>query len=469
MRLRSKLFLTISLLIVFILAFVALSLLTMERQFLTRETDKRQEAALENTVGIVREAHITWDPILMVNYLKLIAQAHPEIGWLCIVDTEGKIQAGLDMSLLGIERTQISPPEKVRLLSRTVSSNGVTLGSVEVGFDKDRMESYLQASLSKVRERITIIGLCALVLGFIGSFLLAQSLSGPIRVLSMVAGEIGKGELDTPVPTVNRRDELGDLSRSFQEMAGHLKELDRMKQDFVAGTTHELRSPLGIIESHANAVLSDLGEVKGIPENYRTDWTSSMTHIKNSSLRLNRFISDLLNMAKIERKRLDLNFQEVSFSKIIDEVLLSFAPKARERKIVLFKQVSQNLPLVSADPERIHQVLVNLTGNALKFTPAGGKITVGARVQQQGWIYITVTDTGPGISAEFRSRIFSKFEQAKGLSGREGERGTGLGLAICKGIVEGHGGKVGVESRAGQGSEFYFTIPIQRFLRGENK
>jgi len=462
MRLRNKLFGTISLLIVFILAFVAISLLTMEKQFLTKETDKRQESALENTAGIVREAHITWDPILMLNYLKLIAQAHPEIGWLCFVDTEGKIQASLDTSLLGIERSHISPPDKIRILSRTVSSGGAILGSVEVGFDKERVENYLQESLSKARERITIIGLCALALGFIGSFMLALSLSGPIRILSMVAGEVGKGRLDTPVPTVNRRDELGDLSRSFQDMAAHLKELDQMKQDFVSGTTHELRSPLGIIESHANAVLKDLEEVKGIPENYKLDWISSMTHIKNSSLRLNRFISDLLSVAKIERKKLDFNFKEVFVPGIIDEISLAFVPKAKERDIGLFKRISPDLPLISADPERMHQVLVNLIGNALKFTPAGGKITISAWVHRPGWICVKVSDTGPGIPKEFRSRVFSKFEQAKGISGRAGEKGTGLGLAICKGIVEGHGGKIGVESQTGRGSEFYFTLPLHR-------
>ncbi|MBI4803272.1 MAG: HAMP domain-containing histidine kinase [Elusimicrobia bacterium] len=462
MKLRNKLFLTISLLVLVIVTFVAFSLLTTENQFLTKETDKRQQAALENTVGIVREAHITSDPLLMVNYLKLVAQANPEIGWLCIVDSEGKIQAGLDMSLLGIERSRISPPEKIRLLNRTVSSGGGTLGSVEVGFDKDRVESRVRASMSQVRKRITIIGLCALALGFIGSFLLSLNLSGPIRVLSMVAGEIGKGKLDAPVPTINRRDELGDLSRSFVEMAGHLKEVDQMKQDFVTGTTHELRSPLGIIESHANAVLQDLEEVKGIPETYRTDWISSMNHIKNSSLRLNRFISALLNMAKIERGKPDLSFQEVSFSGIINETLLFFAPKAAEKKIGLFKELPQQLPLVNADAERIHQVFANLIGNALKFTPEGGKITVGARVHPQGWMYVTIADTGPGIPAEFKDRIFSKFEQAKSMPGRGAERGTGLGLAICKGIVESHGGKIGVQSQPGQGSEFYFTLPIQQ-------
>ncbi|OGS07922.1 MAG: hypothetical protein A2270_02625 [Elusimicrobia bacterium RIFOXYA12_FULL_51_18] len=460
MKLQSRFFITISLLTAFILAFITFSMVAVNKRLLAKEADMRQETALETTVGIVREAYLTRDTILMVNYLKLVKQDHTEIGWLCITDSTGKVQASLDMNLLGMERSHIRLPENIRLLSRTVSSNAGTLGSVEVGFDMNIVETHLQASMFKIKKRIAIAGLWALVLGFIGSYLLALNLSGPIRVLSMAAGEIGKGNLEASLPTVKRRDELGDLSKAFLEMATHLKELDQMKQDFVSGTTHEFRSPLGIIESHATAVMQDLEAVKGIPENYRNDWLSSMSHIKSSSLRLNRFISDLLNMAKIERGKMNLNLQVVPLSGIIEETLLFFSPKAAEKKIDLLKDIPSHLPLVNADDDRIRQVLINLIGNALKFTPSGGKITAGARVQPQGWIYVNVVDTGPGIPGEFMSRIFSKFEQAKGLSPRAGERGTGLGLAICKGIVEGHGGEIGVKSQTGQGSEFYFTLPI---------
>lgn len=461
MRLRSKLFLTIGLLISFILAFVAFSLLATEQRLLVKEIDMRREAALKNTADIVREANITSDMLLLVNHIKLVKQGYPEVKWLCIVDPAGTIQAGLDLNQFGLERDRVSPPADVSLSSRTVFSNGRNLGYVEIGFDKYFAESHIKTSLSKSGARIMMIGLYALALGFVGSLLLALNLSLPIRALSRVATEIGKGRLDTPVPAVERKDELGDLSRAFKEMAGHLKELDRLKQDFVTGTTHELKSPLGIIESHANAVLQDLKTAAGVPENYRSEWISSLDHIRSNSLRLDQFISDLLDVAKIERGKLKLNFQKVSIAEIIHEVLLSFVPKTRKKKIALFKQVANDLPPLSADPERLRQVLNNLIGNALKFTPEGGKITIGAWVRQRGWLYVKVADTGPGISAEFMGRIFSKFEQAKGPSGGEGKRGTGLGLAICKGIVEGHGGKIGVKPLAGRGSEFYFVLPIR--------
>lgn len=462
MKLQNKFFVTISLLTVFILAVISFSLIAVNEKLLHKEADLRQETTLDNTMGIVREAHLTRDTLLLVNYLKLVGKDAPEIGWLCVTDPEGRVQASLNMNQLGMKRGLISLPENIKLLSRTVSSRTGALGGVEVGFDTGVVESGIRENMLKIKERIALAGLWALALGFIGSYLLALNLSRPIKALSAAAAEIGKGKLDPPLHLLSRRDELGELSKAFVEMAGHLRELDRMKQDFVSGTTHELRSPLGIIESHAQAVLQDLREVKGLPGDYRSDWISSMNHIRNSSARLNRFISDLLDTAKIERGKMELKLRDVSLQELIDDTALFFAPKAAERNIGLFKDIPQRLPSVGADPDRIRQVLINLIGNALKFTPAGGKITVGALASPQGWLLVNVSDTGPGVPQEFMGRIFSKFEQAKDFYGRAGEGGTGLGLAICKGIVEGHGGKIGVESKPGQGSDFYFTLPLQR-------
>ena len=193
MKLQSRFFITISLLIAFILAFITVSLIAVNKRLLADETDMRQKTALETTVGIVREAYLTRDTILMVNYLKLVKQDHTEIGWLCITDSAGKVQANLDMNLLGMKRSQIRLPESIRLHSRTVSSNAGTLGSVEVGFDINIVETHLQASMFKIKKRIAVAGLWALALGFIGSYLLALNLSGPIKALSAAAGEIGKG------------------------------------------------------------------------------------------------------------------------------------------------------------------------------------------------------------------------------------------------------------------------------------
>jgi signal transduction histidine kinase len=126
----------------------------------------------------------------------------------------------------------------------------------------------------------------------------------------------------------------------------------------------------------------------------------------------------------------------------------------------LFQRVADGLPVVQADAGQLRQVFTNLIDNAMKFTPQGGKITVGVWLARPDLIHLEVSDTGPGIPEEFLSRIFNKFEQGK-TQQVSGYHGTGLGLAICKGIVEGHGGRIAVRSRAGKGSTFYFELPVK--------
>jgi len=459
MKLRTKFFLLISVLLSCVVGFVALCLLTTERRFLLEEVEKRQKTALNSIEGILQEAHLTRDPLLLVNYLKLIKQAYPAVSWLCITDQEGMIQANLDIDLLGMNRDLVTLPEGLHLLSQAVQLNGRNLGQVEVGFHKKDTDGFVRASLAKVKRRVAVIGIGALTLGLLGSFLLAFNLSRPIKILCRAAAEIGEGKLETKIP-IERGDELGHLARAFQEMNARLKELDQIKQDFVATTTHELRTPLGAIVSHANAVLEDLEETQEIPAARRNDWFSSMTYIKANASRLGRFINDLLDIAKIERGRMDLSLQNVSMNEIIEEVMAFLHLKAEEKKIHLLDKVQQSLPVVRADPERLHQVFLNLLGNAIKFTPQEGQIEVSAKAYSPSAIYVEISDTGPGIPTTFMKRLFNKFEQVKSLRDQVGgPKGTGLGLAICKGIIEGHGGRIGATSRLGRGTTVHFTLP----------
>ena len=461
MRLRAKVLSLVNLLIALVIAAVGASLWTSERRVLLREAERRQYAALEAAAGILREAHITSDPLLLVNYLKLIEQTHPEVKWLCIVDKDGKIQASQDTNLIGDDRSLVAVPDELRLLTRPVASGGRSLGHIEIGFHKGMTAGAVESALSDLTERLSVIGLGAMALGFVCSFLLAEHISSPIRHLSQAAAEIGQGRLETSLD-ISRGDELGDLADSFKVMSLKLKELDHMKQDFVTTTTHELRSPLGAIESHANAVLEDLAGSDGIPpETLRKDWASSLQHIKVNTARLRRFINALLDLARIERGKLDFNPTRVSLGEIIEELTAFFGPQAQERGIGLSHRVSPALPAVFADPERVHQVLVNLLGNALRFTPAGGAVRIIAVVDSPKFVRVQVADTGPGIPKEFMGRLFTKFERHRrpGAMPRD-PGGTGLGLAICKGIVERHGGLIGIESSSGRGSVFYFTLPV---------
>jgi signal transduction histidine kinase len=177
--------------------------------------------------------------------------------------------------------------------------------------------------------------------------------------------------------------------------------------------------------------------------------------IRRAGARMSRLVQDLLNVAQIEAGRLSIEARPTDVASLVVETAETLASLAAERSCRLEVDLERNLPTALADPARIVQVLANLVGNAIKFTPAGGQIVVGAkRVHDK--LLCSVADTGPGIPEEQLPHIFDRFWQAK----RTDRRGVGLGLAITKGIVEAHGQSVWAVSSVGIGSTFYFTLPL---------
>jgi signal transduction histidine kinase len=177
--------------------------------------------------------------------------------------------------------------------------------------------------------------------------------------------------------------------------------------------------------------------------------------IRRSSERMNRMVQDLLDVAKLETGRLGIEAEETGVGSLIDETVEMLGPLATEKGITLSAVVASDLPVIYVDRGRILQVMSNLVGNAIKFTPGGGQITLHAR-QERDAVRFAVTDTGPGITPEQMQRIFGRFWQARPSD----RRGLGLGLTIAKSIVEAHGGHIGADSRPGEGTEFWFTIPV---------
>ena len=234
-----------------------------------------------------------------------------------------------------------------------------------------------------------------------------------------------------------------------------LKELDKMKSAFVSNVSHELRTPLTAIKASADNMLDRLiGDLNGKQVGY-------LTRIKSNSDRLARLINDLLDLSTIEAGKIDLRPANLPLVTLVKEAAESLRPVAAEKLI--------NLTVMSADPgiiawadrDKVIQVLMNLIGNALKFTPTGGKVTIAVTKNSAAWMQISVTDTGPGIPAEEVNKVFGRFYQI-GQAGTQKTQGTGLGLAISKALVEMHGGKIWVESEAGKGSTFSFTLPAEQ-------
>jgi signal transduction histidine kinase/DNA-binding response OmpR family regulator len=244
----------------------------------------------------------------------------------------------------------------------------------------------------------------------------------------------------------------------FSEIAEKSRQLalaSQHKSQFLANMSHELRTPLNAVLGYTELMLDEVyGKMPG-------RMRETLERIERNGRHLLGLINDVLDLAKIEAGQLTLALADCSLTEVIANVQSAVESLAREKDIALAVEVTPDLPLAHGDQHKLTQVLLNLVGNAIKFTDAGA-VTVRASAVD-GCITVSVSDSGPGISAADQGRIFQEFQQAQAPIGRE-KRGTGLGLTISKRIVELHGGRIWVESQLGEGSTFSFTVPRRGLL-----
>jgi signal transduction histidine kinase len=236
------------------------------------------------------------------------------------------------------------------------------------------------------------------------------------------------------------------------------RELDRLKSEFVSGVTHELRTPLVAIQ-HSLGVMLDqaAGEINDSQRNF-------LTIAQRNLGRLSLMINDLLDLAKLEAGKMDLKKETASIAPVIDHTCETLESWAKSKGITIEKRLPEQVPDLPIDPGRIEQVLNNLVGNAIKFTPKDGRIIIEVVVSEdRSTLDVSVTDTGAGIAEEDLPKLFKKFQQVGQIgSRRPGDLGgTGLGLAISKEIVELHGGAIRAEpAPPGHGARFVFRLPL---------
>ncbi|MGB7952247.1 MAG: ABC transporter substrate binding protein, partial [Candidatus Binatia bacterium] len=244
-----------------------------------------------------------------------------------------------------------------------------------------------------------------------------------------------------------------ERTHKFALVNQRLKELDRMKSDFVSKVSHELRTPLTAIKGAVDLVLR---EVAGPLTEKQIHY---LTRVRSNTQHLASLINDLLDLSKIASGTMELKPGRVPLSGLVHEAVEVLRPVATEKGIALEATIRETSILVWADRDKINQVLMNLIGNAIKFTPAHGTVTVSASRNGGGNVLVSVSDTGPGVPLDEKEKIFAQFYQIAQVNG-ENYKGTGLGLAISKALVELHGGNIWVESEEGRGSTFSFTLPV---------
>ncbi|HWS52841.1 MAG TPA: ATP-binding protein [Pyrinomonadaceae bacterium] len=246
--------------------------------------------------------------------------------------------------------------------------------------------------------------------------------------------------------------QLEDSNRELNEANAKLRELSELKEEFLALTTHDLRSPLTVISGVINFFTSGrLGDLTPEQKNM-------VSMMERNTQNLIELVNDLLDASKLESGTMRLDLASIELRGLIEELHEQMQPMAREKEIALEEALPDDLPPLRADRAKLRRVLVNLLSNALKFTPRGGRVRVGA-AQEDGAVRVSVSDTGVGIPPEDLARLFDKYEQARSRATRS-EKGTGLGLYITRQLVELHGGQISVRSEVGKGSAFSFTIPI---------
>ncbi|OQY49198.1 MAG: hypothetical protein B6242_00110 [Anaerolineaceae bacterium 4572_78] len=317
------------------------------------------------------------------------------------------------------------------------------------------------------------IGIAIIITGF---------LVGPIVRLTSIAQQVGKGNLSVQAH-VESGDEIGILAATFNKMINRLearisdlthtqeelrqskqelevknkrlKEMDKLKDEFLANTSHELRTPIngiiGLTESMLDGATGRLTSVQ----------SRNLSMVVMSGRRLSTLINDILDFSKLKHHALTLQIKPIYLYPLVDIVLALSEPLVISRPIELINDIDPDIPAVYGDENRVQQILYNLIGNAIKFTEVG-KITVSTVVGEE-YLTVVIEDTGIGISDENLPLIFQAFEQADGSIARK-YGGAGLGLALTKQLVALHGGEIHVDSQVGKGSKFYFTLPISKGL-----
>jgi PAS domain S-box-containing protein len=241
--------------------------------------------------------------------------------------------------------------------------------------------------------------------------------------------------------------------RLQQEQIEALRELDRLKGDFINAASHELRTPLTSITGYAEFLEDEVGGP------LTPDQRVFVAQIQDGARRLQRIVDDMLDFARMEAGSFKLVQREADLGLLVEEELAFIMPQVQEAGVLLRTELPTESLRVRMDPNRIGQVLLNLIGNAIKFTPTGGRVTIAIRVEREE-LRVEVRDTGIGISKRDIGRLFQKFFQVDSSMTRE-HGGAGLGLSIAKALIEAHGGRIGVVSQLRKGSTFWFTLPRQ--------
>jgi signal transduction histidine kinase len=329
---------------------------------------------------------------------------------------------------------------------------GAGMGNGMMGRNRNgTMPQFFLDFRSSFNEALMYAALAAIVVAVLVSLFFSRRVIVPVQAMSSAAQHIAEGHYDERVQ-VRGEDELAQLAERFNQMAEKLNEVEATRRRLIADVSHELRTPLTAIK----------GSMEGLMDGVLPATAETYTQIHAEADRLNRLVDDLQELSRIEAQAYQLEIRPVDVSPAIKTVIKRLSPQAESRHTSLDHKIAASLPVVYADEDRLIQVLTNLTGNALQYTPENGKVSIAAE-PTNGAVRFSVHDTGVGIPPEHLTHIFDRFYRVDKSRSRGAGGGSGIGLTIARALVEAQGGHIWAESPGeGQGSTFIFTLPVAK-------
>lgn len=301
--------------------------------------------------------------------------------------------------------------------------------------------------ISSLQHSLLFVVGAMLLIGLIVSYYLARSITIPMIELNKAVNDVAAGNLDASV-IVNRQDEVGQLAMAFNAMTAKLKSNTILRQRFLAGVAHELRTPLTILKAN----LEGIGD--GIIEADKEQIDSLTEEVD----RLTKMVNDLRDLSLLETGQIHPECTAFDINSILRQVVSKMKSVAEEKGLALYLETNK-IPPLWGDAAMVNQILYNLVINAIRYTSAGGKVTVTA-IEEAGMAKISIIDTGIGISAEDQENIFDYFYRVDPARTKK-SGGTGLGLAIVKQLALAQGGQIHVTSTLGHGSSFSLVLPLK--------
>ncbi len=302
-----------------------------------------------------------------------------------------------------------------------------------------------------VNESLLFSSIAAFIIAGILSILISRQITKPLISITNASQEIAKGNYNQRVQvTADNGDELAQLGHSFNRMAAQLEQTENMRRQLIGDISHELRTPLTAIK----------GSMEGLIDGVLTSDETTFMHIYREADRLQRLVEDLQELSRVEGDAFKINKEDINVDKLLHDALAPLLNTFNKKGVQVSIHSEKNLPSVMVNHDRIIQVIQNLLGNALQFTPENGTIEINAK-KVDAFVHISVRDNGAGIKADHLPHIFERFYRADRSRSRQNGGGSGIGLTIAQSLVEAHGGKIWADSKGEErGSTFTFTLPI---------